>query len=215
MLASHGMVGVSPLKRRPGRNSGKEKVTIDDLFFCIAWMDESMLMRIARYYGLMTLGTLINVTLGPKTSLMSVAKLVDLGICRYNGLGIGELVAEILKVAGDDDVRARQAKIGGYDQFYKDFEQWRTEQERFHTWNTDHLSQLLAHHHIDYTRYDGTLYSYVPTIPNLMVQQGVNFMFGTLDYSTTPSPSTSQFGMFGDDHASPSTFRNQDDMHED
>ncbi|GKE48744.1 hypothetical protein Tco_1480002, partial [Tanacetum coccineum] len=90
---------------------------------------------------------------------------------------------------------------------------WRTEQERFISWNTDHLSQLLAHHHVDHTRYDGTHYSYVPTIPDLGVQQGVNFMFGTPGYSTTPSPSGSQFGMFGDAH--PSTSRNQDDINED
>ncbi|GJZ68500.1 hypothetical protein Tco_0631740, partial [Tanacetum coccineum] len=68
---------------------------------------------IASYYGLMTLGSLMNVTLGPETSSMSVAKLVDLGICRYNGLGIGEIVAEIPEVAGDDDIGAGQAKIGG------------------------------------------------------------------------------------------------------
>ncbi|GJZ30390.1 hypothetical protein Tco_0575437 [Tanacetum coccineum] len=69
--------------------------------------------KIASYYGLMTLGSLMNVTLGSETSSMSVAKLVDLGICRYNGLGIGEMVAEIPEVAGDDDVRAGQAEIGG------------------------------------------------------------------------------------------------------
>ncbi|GJV85802.1 putative reverse transcriptase domain-containing protein [Tanacetum coccineum] len=65
---------------------------------------------------------------------------------------------------------------------------------------------LLAHHHIDHTRYDGTHYSYVPSIPDLGVQQGVNFMPGTLGYSTAPSPFASQFGMFGDAH--PSTSRN-------
>ncbi|GJV94608.1 hypothetical protein Tco_1546185 [Tanacetum coccineum] len=209
--------------------------------------------KIASYYGLMTLGSLMNVTLEPETSSMSVAKLVDLGICRYNGLGIGEMVAKIPEVAGDDDVGAGQAEIGGvgcqlnmsnanrvramdewlgeivndvdhltyvvlgmseqYDQFYREFRQWRTEQERFISWNTDYLSQLLAHHHIDHTRYDGTPYSYVLNIPDLGVQQGVNFMSSTPGYSTAHSPSASQFGMFGDAH--PSTSRNQDDMNED
>ncbi|GJV03587.1 putative reverse transcriptase domain-containing protein, partial [Tanacetum coccineum] len=177
-----------------GRHIGKEKFLCDKAkgskrkspivgAHLIGW--------IASYYGLMTLGALMNVTLGPETSSMSVAKLVDLGICRYNGLGIGEMVAEIPEVAGDDDDGAGQAEIGGYDQFYGEFGQWRTGQERFISWNTDHLSQLLAHHHIDHTRYDGTRYSYVPDIPNLGVQQGVNFMSSTPGYSTTPSPSAS------------------------
>ncbi|GJY03198.1 hypothetical protein Tco_0361350 [Tanacetum coccineum] len=100
-----------------------------------------------------------------------------------------------------------------YDQFYREFGRWQTKQERFISWNTDHLSQLLAHHHIDDTRYDGTHYSYVLSIPDLGVQQGVNFISGTPSYSTAPSPSASQFGMFGDAH--PSTSRNQDDMNED
>ncbi|GKD53517.1 hypothetical protein Tco_1286904, partial [Tanacetum coccineum] len=77
-------------------------------------------------------------------------------------LGIGEMDAEIPEVAGDDDVRAGQAKVGG-----------------------------VGRH----------------------PQHGVNFMSGTLGYSTASSPSASQFGMFGDAH--PSTSCNQDDMNED
>ncbi|GJU34608.1 hypothetical protein Tco_1182962 [Tanacetum coccineum] len=260
---------------RKRRHSGKEKVTLDDLFLLhsidggvsvdVPWhatmflcdkakgskrkspiVGTHLIGKIASYYGLMTLGSLMNVTLGPETSSMCVAKLVDLGVCRYNGLGIGELVAEILEVAGEDDVGAGQAEIGGvghhpnmsnanrlramderlgeivndvdeltyvvsgmseqYDQFYREFGRWQTEQERFISWNTDHLSQLLAHHHIDHTCYDGTHYSYVPSIPDLGVQQGVNFMSGTSGYFTAPSPFASQFGMFDDDH--PSTSRN-------
>ncbi|GKD41422.1 hypothetical protein Tco_1261629 [Tanacetum coccineum] len=96
-----------------------------------------------------------------------------------------------------------------YDQFYEEFGQWRTEQERFQTWNTNYLSQLLAHHHIDHTRYNGNPYAYVPNIPDLGVQRGVNFM------SSTPS-SPNLFGLFGDDNAGPSTSRNQqNDMNED
>ncbi|GJZ66424.1 hypothetical protein Tco_0623120 [Tanacetum coccineum] len=181
-----------------GRHSGKEKVTLDDLFLLhsmdggvsvdVPWhvakflsdkakgskrkspiVGAHLIGKIASYYALMTLRALMNVTLGLETSSMSVAKLVDLGICRYNGLGIGEMVAEIPEVAGDDDVRAGQADIGGvrrhpnmsnanrlramderlgeivnnvdeltyvvsrmskqYDQFYREFGQWRTEQE--------------------------------------------------------------------------------------
>ncbi|GJV12808.1 hypothetical protein Tco_1354349 [Tanacetum coccineum] len=264
-----------------GRHSEKDKVTVDDLFLLhsmdggvsvdIPWhvakflsdkakgskrksliVRAHLIGRIASYYELITLGAFVNVTVGPETSSMGVAKLVDLGICRYNGLGIGELLAEIPEVARDDDFGAGQAEIGGvgrhpnmstanrlramderlgeivndvdeltyvvsgifeqYNQFYGEYEQWRTEQERFMSWNTDHLSQLLAHHHIDHTRFDGSYYSYVPPIPDLGLQQGVNFMSGTPGYSTALSPSASQFGMFGD--ANPSTSRNQDDMNE-
>ncbi|GJS77535.1 hypothetical protein Tco_0727416 [Tanacetum coccineum] len=207
-----------------GRHSGKEKVTMDDLFLLhnmdggvsvdVPWyvakflcdkakgskrkspiVGAHLIRRIASYYGLMTLRVLMNVTLGPETSSMSVANLVNLGICKYNGLGIGEIVAEIPEVARDDDDRAEQAEIGGreivndvneltyvvsgmseqYDQFYGDFGQWQTEKER--------------------------------------VQQGVNFMSGTPGYSTAPSPSASQFGMFSDTY--PSSSRNQDDINED
>ncbi|GJS78239.1 putative reverse transcriptase domain-containing protein [Tanacetum coccineum] len=79
-----------------------------------------------------------------------------------------------------DEVENLTAVVSGmteqYDQFYGEFNTLRMEQQRFHTWETDHLSQLLAHHHIDHTRYDATRYSYVPDIPDLGVQQGVNFM---------------------------------------
>ncbi|GJS78670.1 hypothetical protein Tco_0728551 [Tanacetum coccineum] len=170
--------------------------------------------KIASYYGLMTLGALMNVTLGPKTSSMSVAKLVDLGICRYNGLGIGEMVAEIPEVVRDDDVGAGQAKIGGVGRHpnMSNANRLRAMDERLGEIVND-VDELLAHHHIDHTRYDGTHYSYVLSIPDLGVQQGVNFMSGIPGYSTAPSPSASQFGMFGDTH--PSTSRNQDNMNDD
>nr|GEX31504.1 hypothetical protein [Tanacetum cinerariifolium] len=51
--------------------------------------------KIARSYGLMTYRSLRSVTLGLETSLLSVAKLVDLGICRYNRLGLGEMVDDL------------------------------------------------------------------------------------------------------------------------
>ncbi|GKF60767.1 hypothetical protein Tco_0177553, partial [Tanacetum coccineum] len=125
-----------------GRHSGKEKVTLDDLFLLhsmdggvsvdVPWhvakflsdkakgskrkspiVGAHLIGKIASYYGLKTLVALMNVTLGPETSSMSVAKLVDLGICRYNGLGIGEMVVDIPEVARDDDVGVEQAEIGG------------------------------------------------------------------------------------------------------
>ncbi|GKD16464.1 hypothetical protein Tco_1205622, partial [Tanacetum coccineum] len=84
-------------KRR--RHSGKEKVTLDDLFLL-----HSMDRRVS-----------VDVPWHVAKFLCDKAKdqLVDLGLCRYNGLGISEMVAEILEVAGDDDVGARQAEIRG------------------------------------------------------------------------------------------------------
>ncbi|GJU03804.1 hypothetical protein Tco_1114142 [Tanacetum coccineum] len=58
-----------------------------------------------------------------------------------------------------------------YDQFYREFDRMRLEQDRFHAWNTNHMLQLLSYHHIKHTRY-----FYVPNIPDIGVQQGVNFM---------------------------------------
>ncbi|GJT35384.1 hypothetical protein Tco_0925803 [Tanacetum coccineum] len=142
MLAMNRMIEALFLKLGIGRHSGKEKVTLDDLFLLHSMdggvsvdipchvakflsdkakgskrkspiVGAHLIGKIASYYGLKTLGALMNVTLGPETSSMSVAKLVDLGICRYNGLGISEIVAEIPEVAGDDVVRVGQAKIGG------------------------------------------------------------------------------------------------------
>ncbi|GKC93208.1 hypothetical protein Tco_1158650 [Tanacetum coccineum] len=192
-----------PTTTPPNMHSGNEKVTLDELFLL-----HSMGRGVSVYVP------------------WHVAKFFSDKAKRYNGLGIGEMVAEIPEVTGEDDVGTGQTEIGGVGRHpnmsnanrlramdERLGEIWRTEQERFISWNTDHLSQLLAHHHIDHTYYDGTHYSYVSNIPDLGVQQGVNFMFGTPGYSTAPSPSASQFGMFGD--AYPSTSRNQDDMNED
>ncbi|GKD78139.1 hypothetical protein Tco_1340760 [Tanacetum coccineum] len=84
--------------------------------------------------------------------------------------------------------------------------------------NLEHgsLSQLLAHHHIDHTRYNGTPYAYVLNIPDLGVQHGVNFMSSTPIYSTAPFSSPNLFGLFGDDNVGPFISRNQqDDMNKD
>ncbi|GJY03845.1 hypothetical protein Tco_0369785 [Tanacetum coccineum] len=122
------------------RHSGKEKVNLDDLFLLhsmdggvrvdVPWhvakfltnkakgykkksliVGAHLIGRIARSYELMTPRSLRSVTLGPETSLLNVAKLVDLGICRYNRSGYGELVNDIpdngedegVSDAGDDD----------------------------------------------------------------------------------------------------------------
>ncbi|GJR95032.1 putative ribonuclease H-like domain-containing protein [Tanacetum coccineum] len=62
-----------------GRHSRKEKVTMDDLYKKKSPIVEAHLIgRIARLFGMMTPGALRGVTLGPKTSLLSVAKLVEL-----------------------------------------------------------------------------------------------------------------------------------------
>nr|GEW59787.1 hypothetical protein [Tanacetum cinerariifolium] len=190
-------------------------------------MGAHLIGRIARSYGLITQGSLRNDTLGPEILLLNVAKLVDLGIYRYNGLGYDDLVDDIPENgedegaadASDNDaggVRCRLnmsftnrlrvmderlgemktdiSRLGSdvddltyvvsrmseqYDQFYGEFGQMRVEQERFQTWNTDYLSQPLSHHHIAHTRYDETHYSYVLNIPDVGVQQGVNFMSST------------------------------------
>ncbi|GKG10421.1 hypothetical protein Tco_0341821 [Tanacetum coccineum] len=94
--------------------------------------------RIAWSYGLMTLGSLRSVTLGPETLLFSVAKLVDLGIYRYNGLGYGELVNDIPDNGEDEGVAdARDDDEGGVrrrpnmsftnriEQWMRDWEKWR------------------------------------------------------------------------------------------
>ncbi|GKF00369.1 hypothetical protein Tco_0023719, partial [Tanacetum coccineum] len=109
----------------------KEKVTLDDLFLLhsmdggvsvdVPWhvakffADKAkgykkkspivrayLIGRIARSFRLMTPGALRGVTLGPETSLLIVAKLVELGIFKYNALGYGEIVDDVPEVAGDE-----------------------------------------------------------------------------------------------------------------
>nr|GEV73274.1 hypothetical protein [Tanacetum cinerariifolium] len=129
---------------RRSRHNRKEKVTIDDLFFLhsmdggvtvdVSWhvvnffinkakqykkkspiVGAHLIGRIARYFGLMTLVALRSVTLRPETSLMRVAKLVDLGICKYNRLRYGEMVDDILENDEDEvaDVDEGQNKERG------------------------------------------------------------------------------------------------------
>nr|GEX99929.1 putative reverse transcriptase domain-containing protein [Tanacetum cinerariifolium] len=68
--------------------------------------------RIARSYRLMTGANLRNVTIGKGATLLNIVKLVEMGICRYNGLGRGELVDDTLdnyeeEVAADEGRRAQ------------------------------------------------------------------------------------------------------------
>ncbi|GJS83069.1 hypothetical protein Tco_0749610 [Tanacetum coccineum] len=202
-----------------GRHSGKEKVTLDDLFLLhsmdggvsvdIPWhvakflsdkakgskrkspiVGAHLIRKIASYYGLMTLGALMNVTLGPETSSMSVAKLVDLGICRYNDLGIGEMVAKILEVAGDDDVGAGQAEIGGVGHHpnRSNANRLRAMEERLGEIvnDIDELTYVVSGMSEQYDKFYEEFGHWV--------QQGVNFMSDTLAYSTAPSPFASHFG---------------------
>ncbi|GJV82137.1 hypothetical protein Tco_1518007 [Tanacetum coccineum] len=73
--------------------------------------------RIARSYGLMAPAYMRIVTLGQETLLLNVAKLVDLGICRYNGLGLGELVVDQFDNSEDEvatsKARGAQDEEGG------------------------------------------------------------------------------------------------------
>ncbi|GJU83325.1 hypothetical protein Tco_1285690 [Tanacetum coccineum] len=129
-----------------GRHNAREKFTLEYLFFLhsmdggemvdVPWnlakflsdkakgykkkimiVGANLIGRIARSYGLMSIGYMRIVTLGPKTSLLSVAKLVDLGIYRYNRLGLGELVDDQLDNSGDEvvatEARRAQDEAGG------------------------------------------------------------------------------------------------------
>ncbi|GJW51928.1 hypothetical protein Tco_0093279 [Tanacetum coccineum] len=73
--------------------------------------------RIAWSYGLIAPAYMRIVTLGQETSLPNVAKLVELGICRYNRLGLGELVDDQLDNSEDEvvaaEARGAQVKEGG------------------------------------------------------------------------------------------------------
>ncbi|GKF59530.1 hypothetical protein Tco_0176316, partial [Tanacetum coccineum] len=123
------------------RHGANEKVTLDDLFLLhsmdggemvdIPWTAANFLSkkakgykkkslicgarlirRIARSYGLMAPTYMRIVTLRYETSLLNVAKRVDLGICKYNGLGFGELMDDKLDNSKDEAaaVEARRAQ---------------------------------------------------------------------------------------------------------
>nr|GFB12771.1 hypothetical protein [Tanacetum cinerariifolium] len=180
------------------RHSGKEKVTLDDLFLLhsmdgatrvdVPWhvakfftnkakgykkksliIGVHLIGKISRSYGLMTQRSLKNVTLGPETLLLSVAKLVDLGICRLRAsderLGGIETNISTLSIEVDDLTYVVSGMSEQYDQFYNEFRQMR-------------------------------------------VQQGVNFMSNTPVYSTAPSSSPNPFGLSDDANVGPFTSQN-------
>ncbi|GJY66521.1 hypothetical protein Tco_0468759 [Tanacetum coccineum] len=89
-----------------GRHSGKEKVTMDDLFLLhsmdggarvdVPWHVANFFTNKAKGYKKKS----------PETSLFSVAKLVDMGICKYNGLGYGEMVDDLPDNGKDEAAKA-------------------------------------------------------------------------------------------------------------
>ncbi|GJU03169.1 hypothetical protein Tco_1113507 [Tanacetum coccineum] len=132
----------------------------------------------------MTPRALRSVTLGPETSLLSVAKLVDLGICRYNGLGLSEMVDDL-----PDDEGIEAADIG-VDEGQNDDGGVRRRPNMTFTNRLRAMDERL-----------GTLSSEVDDLTYV----GVNFMSNTPVYSTSPSSSPNTFGLFDDANAGPST----------
>nr|GEU77590.1 hypothetical protein [Tanacetum cinerariifolium] len=207
---AHRLLSLSVADRHNGKEKGYKKKSLIVGAYLIG--------RIPMSFRLMTLRAFRGVTLGLETSLLSVAKLVELGICKYNALGYGEIVDDVLDIVEDEGAGSGtgQANVGGvrrhpnmtttnrlramgkrlgdietnfsrlvsdvdeltyvvsgmleqYDHFYGEFGQWRTKQERFQTRNTDHLSQLLAHYHIDHTTIMEP-HTHILNIPDLGVQ---------------------------------------------
>nr|GEW31151.1 hypothetical protein [Tanacetum cinerariifolium] len=160
--------------------------------------------KIARYYGLMTNAYLRRVSLDQGIALLNVVKLLsseeEVGGRHYPNMSFTNRLRAMDDMLGDIDsniytlsnkvkdltvVVSRMSEQ--YDRFYQEFDRMRLEQDRFHTWKTNHMSQLLSYHHIEHTRYDGTRYSYASNVPNLGIQQGVNFMTSPQIFSTAPT----------------------------
>ncbi|GJZ14416.1 hypothetical protein Tco_0549646 [Tanacetum coccineum] len=124
-----------------GRHNAKENVTLKDLFFLhsmdgeemvdVLWnvakflsdkakgyKKKSMIVgahfigRIARSYRLMSPAYMRIVTLGQETSLLNTTKLVELGIFKFNALGMGELVYDRLDNSEDGAVAAEARRMG-------------------------------------------------------------------------------------------------------
>nr|GEY39724.1 hypothetical protein [Tanacetum cinerariifolium] len=145
-LALGMMVELLPPKLRIGRHNAKEKITLKDLFFLhrmdgeemidVPWnvakfvsdkakghknkrmiVGAHLIRRITRFYGLMSPSSLRIVTLGPGTLLLDTRKLVELSIFKYNALGMGELVDDMLDNSKDEaiaaEARRAQDEAGG------------------------------------------------------------------------------------------------------
>ncbi|GJV81886.1 hypothetical protein Tco_1517756 [Tanacetum coccineum] len=172
--------------RRATEYSVKDKITHADLFFLNS-MDG---------------GELVDVSWNVAKFSCNKAK----GVQKRSKIAGAHLIGRIARSLGlmsnvslklDDS--EEEADAAEYDQFYGEFRLMRVEQERFHSWNSSHMSQLLSYHHLDHTRFDGTQYTYVIDILNLGVQQGVNFMSSPQTYSTAPpDPTANLFVLFGD-----------------
>ncbi|GJV45599.1 hypothetical protein Tco_1430135 [Tanacetum coccineum] len=163
------------------RFSGREKVTIADLFY-LHNMDEGMLVdvpwKVARYFELMSGNALNAVTRGHDTTLYDIVKSEDLGIIRLRVMNdrLGEIDQSIYGLA-DEVEKLTQVVLSmfeQYDQFYREFGQMRLEQQMYQSWSADRMSQLLSHHLLTHDRYDRTQYVYVPNIPDLGVQQSTH-----------------------------------------
>ncbi|GJX10330.1 hypothetical protein Tco_0200189 [Tanacetum coccineum] len=197
----------------------REKVTLEDLFLLhnidegdrvdVPWTiskfltdkakgakKKSMIVgayligRIAKSYGLMAPAYMRVVTLGQETWLLNVAKLVDLDICRYNRLGMGELVDDKLDNSEDEAAaaKAREAQ----------------EQEGVMISFMESLDRL-----------EWSKKGFVTRTLATWVQQGVNFMSIPQIFSTAPTTSPNPFGLFNDAGAGPSTSHNHgNDMDE-
>ncbi|GJY17509.1 hypothetical protein Tco_0389000 [Tanacetum coccineum] len=163
-----------------GRHSAKEKVTLEDLFFFYS-MDGGALVDVPwNIAKLMTNAYLRRVTLGQGNTLLNIVKLVELGIYRYNGLGLGELFDDMLDNS-KDEVAVAEAR-------------------RAH----DEADGVRRHPNMSFTNRLRAMDDRL----DLGVQQGVNFMANSQDFYTAPTASTDPFGMFGTPGAGLSTSHN-------
>ncbi|GJR36439.1 hypothetical protein Tco_1212123 [Tanacetum coccineum] len=200
-------------------------------------MGTYLIGRIARHFGLMSTSALRLVTRGQKITLLGVVKLGDLGIVRFNGLRQVEIVDEILddSDAEAEAVEAKRAqnenegsprrhpnmsftnrlrvmddrlgeidhhiyRIGGEVEELTEVVSGLSEQ-----YDQFYATILSPPNH---THFNGTQYAYDPDIPDLGVQQGVNFMSGPQTYSTAPTATPADpFGLFGNPGDVPSTSR--------
>ncbi|GJT24065.1 hypothetical protein Tco_0894002 [Tanacetum coccineum] len=114
---------------------------------------------------------------------------------------LGEIDDHIYKLGGEMEelTKVVSSMSEQYDEFYGDFRSMRLEQDRFQSWNTSYMSQLLSYHHLNHAHFDGSQYTYIPEILDFGVKQGVNFMSNPQTYSAAPpDPAANQFGLFGD-----------------
>ncbi|GKE98641.1 hypothetical protein Tco_0021992 [Tanacetum coccineum] len=149
--------------------------------------------RIARSYGLMSPAYMRIVTLSQETSLLNTTKLVELGICKFNALGMRELVYDRLDNSEDEAVaaearRMREENEGGVSRHP----------------NMSFTNKLRA---IDdrLGDIDTNIYKLSNDVEGVAAE----------DFSTAPTTSTDLFGVFGTPDAGPSTSYNpRNDMDE-